>query len=162
MSANYFTDSLINNKPQEVVKANAHFTDTCSSPFLSAECSHLSSCSFASKKTIFPSWDPIRSQKSFFYTKHSSIAAGSGFLQPWIEPAMSSKNCELRSDDFSDMKYKKYKQSTPTKTQQINSSSRNAGRTKEDKYGLDSCKLLVLHLLKLNEQSRVKLHSLTR
>ncbi|KAF5896381.1 homeobox protein Hox-C9-like, partial [Clarias magur] len=64
------------------------------------------------------------------------IAAGSRFLQPWIEPEISSNNYVLKSEDFSDMKYKEIS----TKTQQFNPSSRNAGKTKEDKYGLDSCK----------------------
>ncbi|KAB5537283.1 hypothetical protein PHYPO_G00117010 [Pangasianodon hypophthalmus] len=143
MSANYFVDSLINREPQEVFKASAHFTDMCSSPFLSADCSHLSSCSFASKNAVFTSsWDPIYSQKSVFYAKHPGIGADSRFLQPWIEPAASSRNCELKSDDFSDMRHKEnsgyfYKPSTPTKIQQSSSSPLSSVKTKEDKPGLD-------------------------
>lgn len=150
MSVNYFVDSLINNEPQEVLKASAHFTDMCSSPFLSADCSHLSSCSFTSKNGVFTSsWDPIYSQKSVFYAKHPAIATDSRFLQPWIEPAVSSRNYELKSNDFSDMRHKEksayfYKPSTPSKTQQSDSSPLNSGKTKEDKPGLDLGKLLTL------------------
>lgn len=153
MSANYFVDSLINNDPQEVLKANAHFTDMCSTPFLSADCSHLSSCSFASKNAVFASsWDPIYSQKSMFYAKHPAIGANSRFLQPWIEPAVSSRNYDLNSDDFPDTRHKEnsgyfYKPSTPTKIQQINSSPLSSGKNKEDKAEIDPSKLLTLHLL---------------
>lgn len=153
MSANYFVDSLINNEPQEVLKASAHFSDMCSSPFLSADCSHLSSCSFASKNAVFASsWDSIYSQNSVFYAKHPGIGADSTFLQPWIEPAVSSRNYEVKSGDFSDMRHKEnsgyfYKPSTPTKTQQINSLPLNSGKTKEDKPGLDPSKLTTLQSL---------------
>ncbi|XP_027032371.2 homeobox protein Hox-A9-like [Tachysurus fulvidraco] len=143
MSANYFVDSLINNEPQEVFKASGHFTDMCSSPFLSADCSHLSSCSFASKNALFTSaWDPIYSQKSVFYVKHPAIGADSRFLQTWIEPAVSSRNYDLTCEDLSDMRQKEnscyvYDPSTPTKFQQLNSTPLNSGKTKEDKPGLD-------------------------
>ncbi|KAF4093792.1 hypothetical protein AMELA_G00005690 [Ameiurus melas] len=143
MSANYFVDSLINNESQEVLKTSAHFSDMCSSPFLSADCSHLSSCSFASKNAVFASsWDSIYSQNSVFYAKHPGIGADSRFLQPWIEPAVSSRNYELKSGDFSDMRHQVnsgyfYKPSTLTKTEQINSLPLNSGKTKEDKSGLD-------------------------
>lgn len=150
MSANYFVDSLINTEPQEVLSASAHFTDVCSSPFLSADCSHLS-CSFASKNAVFTSlWDPLYSQKPVFYAKHPGIEADSRFLQPWIEPAVS-RNYELKTDDFSGRKQKEnsgyfYKPSTPSKTH-INSSALISGKTEEDKPELDPSKLLTLHLL---------------
>lgn len=152
MSVNYFVDSLINNEPQEVLKASAHFSDMCSSPFLSADCSHLSSCSFASKNAVFTSsWDPLYSQKSVFYAKHPGIGADSRFLQPWTEPAVSSRHYELKSDDFSDMKHKNNsgyfcKPSTPAKAQQISSSPLSSGKTKEDKPELNPSKSLTSHL----------------
>lgn len=156
MSASYFVDSLINNEPQEVLKASAHFTDMCSSPFLSADCSHLSSCSFASKNALFTSsWDPLYSQKSVFYAKHPGIATDSRFLQPWIEPAVSSRNYELKSNDFSDMRHKEnsayfYKPSTSSKTQQINSSAVKSEKTTEDKPGIDLSKFRTFNTLSTN------------
>ncbi|KAG7318773.1 hypothetical protein KOW79_017247 [Hemibagrus wyckioides] len=143
MSANYFVDSLISNEPPEVLKASAHFTDMCSSPFLSADCSHLSPRGFASKNAVFTSaWDPGYSQKPVFYAKHPGIGADSRFLQPWIEPAVSGRNYDLKLDDFSDTRHKEnsayfYNPSTPTKIQQINTSPLSSGQTKEDKPELD-------------------------
>lgn len=153
MSANYFVDSLISNEPPEVLKASAHFTDMCSSPFLSADCSHLSPRGFASKNAVFTSaWDPGYSQKPVFYAKHPGICADSRFLQPWIEPAVSGRNYDLKLDDFSDTRHKEnsayfYNPSTPTKIQQINTSPLSSGQTKEEKPELDPSKLLTLHML---------------
>lgn len=153
MSANYFVDSLISNEPPEVLKASAHFTDMCSSPFLSADCSHLSPRGFASKNAVFTSaWDPGYSQKPVFYAKHPGIGADSRFLQPWIEPAVSGRNYDLKLDDFSDTRHKEnsayfYNPSTPTKIQQINTSPLSSGQTKEEKPELDPSKLLNLHML---------------
>ncbi|KAF7693036.1 hypothetical protein HF521_008352 [Silurus meridionalis] len=50
--------------------------------------------------------------------------------------SVSSRN-EFKSDDFSENSGYFYKPSTPTKTQQINSSPLNPGKTKADKPGVD-------------------------
>lgn len=153
MSANYFVDSLINTEPQEVLKASAHFTDMCSTPFLSADCSHPSSCNFASKNGVLTSaWDPIYSPKPVFYAKHPGIGADSRFLQPWIKPAVSRRTYDLKPDDFSDMRLKEnsgyfYKAPTPAKPPPITSSPPSPEKTKEDKPGINPSKFPFLHRL---------------
>lgn len=154
MSASYFVNSLLNSEPEDVLKASAHFTDVCSSPFLSADCSHISSCSLASKNPVFTSsWDPLYSQKPVFYARHPGIVTDSRFLQAWTEPAVSSRNYELKSNDFSHIRHKEnsayfYKPSTPSKTQQTNSSALSAEKTTEEKSGIDLSKFLTFNILK--------------
>ncbi|TSU50032.1 Homeobox protein Hox-C11a [Bagarius yarrelli] len=72
----------------------------------------------------------------------SGIGADSRFLQPWIEPAVNSRNYDLKSDDFPDTRHKDnsgyfYKPLTPTKIPNISSSPFSSGKTTEDKPTLD-------------------------
>lgn len=160
MSVNYYMDSLISHEGEDLLSSGAHFAEMGPSPFLTADCPQVSSCSFASRNAVFPSsWDPVYSQNPVFHAKHPYVGTDTRFLRPWIEPASlpsgSSRNFELKSDEFLEIRPKEnsdYYFKTPThpKTQQISSSSEPeapiSSKIKEDQPELDPSKIVTLGL----------------